>query len=506
VNDSALKGIVGGRDDAHGTDAQPSGQILYEDLREWIAEADKLGEVQVVRGASWQEEIGMAADLVMHSDAAPCVIFDDVPGCEKGHRVLVNFFGGRRKNMTLGFPPHYTRLELSQAFLERSLREMKPIPYEEVEHGPIFENILTGDDIDITKFPTPQWHAHDGGRYIGTGSYNITMDPDEKWLNAGTYRVMIHDRKTVGFYISPGKHGRIHRDKYLARGEPMPTAIVIGGDPLTFLMACSEVPYGVCEFDMVGALRGRAQKMVRGKITGIPIPANAELVIEGYVHPTQRRKEGPFGEWTGYYASDVREEPVLEIKAIYHRNDPIILGCPPLCPPDEMARYRAVTRSALLKQEIEKAGVPDISAAWAHECGGARMLLGIAIKQRYPGHVKQAGHIASQCHVGAYAGKYVVVVDDDVDVSNLEELMWAVVTRSDPATSIDIITGAWSTPLDPRLVPEDREKGNYTNSRAVIDACRPFHWRDRFPLVNRMSPETYNRAREKFGYLLADRS
>lgn len=501
MNDRASTPVVAAGE--HGSTASTANSpIPYEDLREWIAEAQKLGELQVVRGASWQKEIGMAADLVMHSDDAPCVVFDDVPGCEKGHRVLVNFFGGKRKNMTLGFAPELTRLELSQAFLERSLRQMEPIRFEEVEYGPVFENVLTGDDIDITKFPTPQWHAHDGGRYIGTGSYNVTMDPDEKWLNAGTYRVMIHDRNTVGFYISPGKHGRIHRDKYAARGEPMPTAIVVGGDPLTFLMACSEVPYGVCEFDMVGALRGKAQKMVRGKVTGVPFPANAELVIEGYVHPTRRRKEGPFGEWTGYYASDVREEPVLEIKAIYHRNDPIILGCPPLCPPDEMARYRAVTRSALLKQEIEKAGVPDIAAAWAHECGGARMLLAVSIRQRYPGHVKQAGHVASQCHVGAYAGKYVVVVDDDVDVSSLEELMWAVTTRSDPATSIDVITGSWSTPLDPRLAPEDREKGNYTNSRAIIDACRPFHWRDRFPLVNRLSPQDLRIANEKFGHLL----
>ncbi len=167
-----------------------------------------------------------------------------------------------------------------------------------------------------------------------------------------------------------------------------------------------------------------------------------------------------------------------------------------------MARYRAVTRSALLRQEIEKAGIPDVTAVWAHEAGGARMLLGVAIKQRYPGHAKQAGHVASMCHVGAYAGKYVVVVDEDVDVSNLEELMWAMVTRSDPATSIDIITGAWSTPLDPRLDPDDRSKGNFTNSRAIIDACRPFHWRDRFPKVNRLSPEALEEAREKFGHLL----
>jgi 4-hydroxy-3-polyprenylbenzoate decarboxylase len=490
------------RHEALSTPAARQFQVPYDDLRGWLEQATRLGEVEIVKGASWQREIGMAADLVMHSDTAPCVVFDDVPGCRPGERVLVNFFGGKRKNMTLGFPAGWSRLELSQAFLEVFHRDLKPIPFEDVASGPIFENVLTGDAIDIARFPVPQWHSRDGGRYVGTGSYNVTIDPDENWINAGTYRVMIQDDRTVGVYISPGKHGRIHRDKWLAAGKPMPAVIVVGGDPLTFLMACAEVPYGVCEFDLVGALRGRPMKVVRGHATGLPFPANAELVIEGFVHPTRRMKEGPFGEWTGYYASDVREEPVLEISTIYHRHNPIILGCPPLCPPDEMARYRGVTRSALLRQEIEKAGVPDVTAVWAHEAGGARMLLAVSIRQRYPGHVKQAGHVASQCHVGAYAGKYVVVVDDDVDVSNLEELMWAVCTRSDPATSIDIITRAWSTPLDPRLDPDDRARGNFTNSRAIIDACRPFHWRDRFPLVNRLGPDERAEAHQRFGHLL----
>ncbi len=178
------------------------------------------------------------------------------------------------------------------------------MPYQEVDDGPILENVLTGDAVDATAFPAPLWHDRDGGRYIGTGSFNVTRDPEEGWVNCGTYRVMLHDRTTVGFYISPGKHGRIHRDKYEARNEPMPTAIVIGGDPLTFLMACSEVPYGICEYDMVGAYARKAgQRSCAAGMTGLPIPANAEIVLEGFVASRQARTEGPFGEWTGYYAS-----------------------------------------------------------------------------------------------------------------------------------------------------------------------------------------------------------
>ena len=360
---------------------------------------------------------------------------------------------------------------------------------------------MEGDDVDVEGFPTPMWHDQDGGRYIGTGSYNVTVDPDSGWINVGTYRVMVQSKTSVGFYISPGKHGRIHRDKYQQRGEPMAAVIVCGGDPMTFLMGCSEVPPGVCEFDVVGGFRGEAMKMIKGKHTGLPFPANAEIVLEGFIEPDNMKEEGPFGEWTGYYGSKMRREPVMDIKAIYYRDNPILLGCPPQRPPDELARYRAVTRSALLKENIAKAGVPDVTGAWLHEVGTARMLVAVSIKQRYPGHAKQAGHIACQCHVGAYAGKYVIVTDEDIDVSNLEELIWAMLTRSDPATSIDIITNAWSTHLDPRIPPWEKEKGNLTNSRAIIDACRPFHWKDDFPPVNAPPPEMAREAREKWGWL-----
>jgi len=476
-------------------------KFLYDDLRSWIDQARKLGEVRDVAGATWEEEIGMATELLHLSDSAPAVLFDKIPGYPKGYRVLTNFFGGKRMNMTLGFPTELSRVELSNEF-NKAFQEAKLMTYEFVKDGPILENVQRGDKVNVLSFPVPFWHENDGGRYIGTGSYDITQDPDEGWVNLGTYRVMVHDEKSVGFYISPGKHGRIHRDKYMARNQPMPVAVVVGNEPLLFLMACNEVPYGISEYEFAGALRGKPYPVIRGEVTGLPIPANAEIVLEGFVDPKKRRREGPFGEWTGYYASDVRDEPVLDIKAIYHRNNPIILGCPPNRPPDELARYRAVIRSGLLKQELEKAGLSGIKAVWAHEAGSSRMLLVIAIEQRYGGHATQVGHVASQCHVGAYAGKYVIVVDDDIDVSNLEEVIWAMLTRSDPATSIDIIHNTWSSALDPRIHPDDKAKGKLTNSRAIIDATRPYEWRDRFPMVNMSSPERARKAREKFSYLL----
>ncbi len=480
-----------------------SGRIAYDDLREWLALAEQLGEVRTVRGANWQVDIGLAAEAVLRAENGPCVVFDDIQDCPKGFRLLMNVFAGKRRNMTLGFPAHLSKWELSDAYREAYLKEQRHVPHELVETGPIFENVVTGDAIDVERFPAPIWHEKDGGRYIGTGTFSITRDPEEHWLNAGAYRAQIHDRTSVGLLMAKGHHGAIHYEKYCAKGASMPVAMVLGGDPISFFFGGLEAPYGTFELDLVGGLRGRPIKMVRGKITGLPIPANAEIVLEGYVTPDKRVIEGPFGEWSGHYAGGAKPCPVLDVKAIYYRNNPILLGVPPMgAGPDEMARYRAVMRSATIKQNMTNAGVPGVRQVWCHEVGGARMFHAVSITQRYPGHAVQAGHIAAQCGASAYASKYVVVVDDDIDVTNLENLMWALLTRSDPVESIQFIKGSWDSPADPRLPPDRRAAGDMTHSVAIIDACKPYHWCDKFPPSNAPSPELLRRAQEKFGWLL----
>jgi 4-hydroxy-3-polyprenylbenzoate decarboxylase len=477
--------------------------IAYDDLREWLSYAERLGEVRTVKGANWEEDIGLAAEAVLRAENGPCVMFEDIPGCPEDFRLLLNMFAGTRRNMTLGFSDHLTKWELSDAYREAYLMHPRIIPHEMVEAGPVLENVMMGEDVDVLKFPSPIWHEKDGGRYIGTGTYSITRDPEENWLNAGAYRAQVHDKKSVGILMAPGHHAAIHSEKYFKRGEPMPVVMVVGGDPLAFFYGGIEVPYGTFELDVVGGLRGRPVKMVRGGITGLPFPAHAEIVLEGYVTPDRREMEGPFGEWSGHYAGGRKPCTVLDVKAIYHRNNPILLGVPPMgAGPDEMARYRAVMRSATIKQNMTNAGVPQVQQVWCHEVGGARMLHGVSIKQRYPGHAVQAGHIAAQCGASAYASKYVVVVDDDVDVTNLEHLIWAMLTRSDPKESIQFIERSWDSPADPRLPPDRRAAGDMTHSVAIIDACKPWHWREQFPPSNTPSPELARKAREKFGWLL----
>jgi len=477
----------------------------YGDLRSWISEADRLGELRVVRGASTERDIGLASELVSRKDNGPAIVFDDIPGHQPGFRVLVNVFGGKRRNMTLGFSDDLSKTELSDACFQTFVGNSTSIPHVEVADGPVFENILTGDDIDVRRFPAPTWHEHDGGPYIGTGCYSVTRDIDTGWINAGTYRAQVQDEKSISILMVEGKHGQVQREKYFAAGRPMPIALVVGGDPLTFFMAGTEAPFGVCEFDLAGGIRGQAVETVRGRVTGLPFPANAELVFEGHIHAHDRRPEGPFGEWTGYYAIDEPEGVhTMTVEAVYHRNDPIMLGVPPIGGgADEMARYRAVLRSAMVRQSLKGAGVPGVSGVWCHEIGGSRMLHVVAISQQYAGHAMQAGHVTALCGPAVYTNRFVIVVDDDIDPTDIEQVLWAMCTRCDPETAISILRNGRTSPADPLLSPEKRRIGDITNSRAVIDACRPYHWRKSYPRMNALSPEMMREAESRFGHLLA---
>jgi 4-hydroxy-3-polyprenylbenzoate decarboxylase len=456
-------------------------------LRTWLTQADELGELRTIEGADWDLEIGGVTDILTERGKSPAVLFDSIKGFPQGHRVLVNSLGStRRLGLCLGMPQNLTPLEFVAEWRRRS-KNLKQIPPTYVQEGPVLENFQGAEHVDLLAFPTPRWFEMDGGRYIGTGSVNITHDPEEGWTNLGTARVMIHDKNTVGFYIAPGRHGRIHRDKAFARGEAFKVAISCGHDPLVFLAGALEVPYGVCEYDFIGGIREKPVEVLKGEFTGLPIPATAELVLEGECVPGNEKIEGPFGEWTGYYGSSARPEPIVKINNVMYRDDPIILGY--------TRKWRAPLKAALVWDDLEAAGVPDVRGVWYHEAAGAAYLfLVVSIKQRYPGHARQAGLIATECHAAAYLGRYTVVVDDDIDPTNLDEVMWALCTRSDPVKDIEILRRCWSGPLDPIIHKDD--KG--FNSRAVIDATRPYEWKDTFPPVSRSSRELRERVLGKW--------
>ena len=468
----------------------------YKDLRDWLEIVDGLGELKKIDRADWNLEMGTLAELVARESKGPvpAILFDRIKDYPKGYQVLfAQNASFKRMALNLGLPLDLAGLDLVHAFRQK-LAGHKPIPHKVVKSGPILENVLSGKDVDLLKFPVPFMHELDGGRYIGTACLVVTKDPEEGWVNLGTYRGMVHDKSSMGLYISPGKHGRIQRQKYFDQGKPCPVVISVGQDPVLFMVSGNEVDYGISEYDYAGGLKGSPIEVIEGKATGLPFPASGEIVIEGFMHPEDVMKEGPFGEWTGYYASSTRPEPVVRVQNIYHRNNPILCCARPGRPPSDYSLAKCFVKAALIWDQVEKAGVPDVKGVWCHEAGGGRLLNIISIKQRYPGHARQAALVASQVHAGAYLGRYVIVVDEDIDPTNTFDVLWALTTRSDPVESIDILRRCWSGPLDPRIQPG--KKG--FNSRAIIDACRPFEWMKDFPPVAESSPELKKKVYEKW--------
>ncbi len=468
----------------------------YTDLRGWIEEVDKIGELKRLDGVDWNLEIGAITEIVCRENKSrPALLFDKIKDYPQGFRVLSGLLNTMpRLALTVGTDKEITGLQFVQEWRNR-MRNLKPIPPTLVSSGPVMENIMEGDDIDMTKFPAPFWHEKDGGRYIGTASITITKDPDSDWVNLGTYRVQVHDKNTLGFYMSPGKHARIHREKYFAEGKPCPVVMSFGHDPLLFVTSTLQMPPGVCEYDTAGGIRGEPIQIIKGSFTGLPIPAHSEIVIEGESVLTENRVEGPFGEFTGYYGSAERPEPFIKVKRVMYRNNPIITGAPPFRPPSDCSFYYCPLISATVWENMERAGIPDIKGVWQHEAASNWAFTVVSITQRYPGHSRQAGLLASQVMGGAYMNRYVVVVDEDIDPSNMDDVLWAMSTRADPATAVEILHRCWSGPLDAAIPTQD--KG--FNSRMIIDACRPYEWKDKFAEVVGTSPELRQKVFNRFG-------
>lgn len=459
--------------------------MAVKDLREWIDQIEQMGELTRVEGADPQLELGGLVDLFQWDMENPALLFEKIKGHNVDYRLLANVLTSMpRICLSLDMPTDLSRTGFVEAWRDR-LKDMKPLPPKQVEVGPVMENRQVGEEVDVTQFPAPFWHEEDGGNYLGTGNIVITKDPDSGWVNAGTYRIQVHDEKTLGIMISPGKHGRIIREKYWARGEACPVAISFGHDPLLLLLGGLEVDYGEDEFAVAGGIRREPLEVIAAPLTGLPVPASAELVIEGEIPPDVTHTEGPFGEWTGYYAAGQREMPIINVRSVMWRNNPIVLACLPGKPPNDNTYFRSPLRAAMLWDELERSGIPGITGAWSHEAGGGRFFNVISIKQLYPGHAKQVGHATTSTHAGAYANRFVVVVDDDIDPTDTNEVLWAICTRTEVTEDIDIVKRMWSTSLDPMAYGGEGPK--YYNNRMIIDACRPYDRLETFPAVARTS-------------------
>jgi 4-hydroxy-3-polyprenylbenzoate decarboxylase len=445
------------------------------DLRGWLEAVSRLGELHEIEAEVDPDlEMGGLTYLVGKQEGSPALLFNRVTGAAPGVRSLFNLLGTSlpRVALALDIDPHLNLRDVIQAARTRVSRRVLPI-LGAAASAPVNQNLLKGDQIDLGIFAAPKHWPLDGGAYIGTADAVMTRDPDLGHVNVGTYRMMVHDRNHVGLYLSPGKDARLHITRAWQRGEDVEVVAALGVHPLWMIVGSQTFPKNMSELEAIAGIMGGELEMVPGETTSLEIPAQAEIVIEGVIRPHSTRLEGPFGEFTGYYGRPEAACPLVEVTAIHHRDQPILTNALmadyPSC---EMALFYSITKSARLWDDLDKYGIPGIKGVWTVPAAASGFgMVVVSLEQRYAGHAAQVLALAAQAPSAAYYTKWIVAVDDDVDPTDINQVLWAMATRSSPVSDIDILRNTWSTWLDPTLnPPEDRPWG----SKALINACRDY--------------------------------
>jgi UbiD family decarboxylase len=461
-----------------------------DSLDEWLIRVEAMGELKrITAPVDPVLEMSTITYMAGKTIGGPTLLFENIKG-HPGRRLLFNPFGSsiNRAALTIREQPGKSPIELTRILSQKMKRRVAPTVIDAAA-APVNKNIDRGDKIDLTQFPAPQMWPLDGGKYIGTADCVITQDPSNERVNLGTYRQMVQGPRQVGFYASPGKDAVLDREQWWAQGKPAPVAAVYGLEPLLFLCAATSFPKDVSEYEFAGGINGAPIEVFKSEITGLMLPANAELIIEGFSYPGKTASEGPFGEFTGYYGRPGGPTPYIEISAIRYRNNPTITSALMADgPSNECGTMWSMAKAAKVWTDLDALGVPGIKGVWSPpEAAGWGMTV-VSIEQRYAGHAAQVAALAAQCMGGAYFTKYIIVVDDDVDPSNMQEVLWAMVTRSRPSESIEILRETWSTFLDPSInPPENRPWG----SKCLINACKEFKYIKSFSPRTLLKKEMY---------------
>ena len=464
------------------------------DLRDYIAICESTGQLKRIKAeVDWNLEISHIAKVV-EEKSGPALLFENIKGYDSP--VLTGAFGTtQRLAVILGKDPSLSMVELTKEWVNLAVKEV--IPAKEVKDGPIFENIVDGDKVDTFAFPSPQFYELDGGRYFGTAVFMVIQDPETGDVNLGTYRMGILDNKTVGVQILKGKKADRIMKKYGKAGKKMPACAIIGGDPLHIFASAATVANAKSGYDVVGSLRGAPVETVKAQLSGLPIPAGAEIVLEGEIDPVNLRNEGPFGEYTGYYTEELIKQipkPALEVKRVYYRNKPVLWETSVGRPVGDQHMLYAFTRNASLWTDLRKMEIPGIKSVYTMPEASGRFWVIVSVQQMYPGHADQVGAAVIASNTGSYGIKGIVIVDDDIDADDLPRVWWALGTRYNPARGTQIINRGRSTPLDPALGADENK---FITSRIILDATIPYEWKIK-PTEIKMNEEVMAKVKSRW--------
>jgi len=427
--------------------------MVFKDLREFIKVLEKENElIRVKHKVSPILEITEIADRMMKMpDGGKALLFENVEGYEN-IPVLINAFGSeKRMKMALGVEQfedigwklyRILKPEVPNTFLDKikrlpELKKLNDALPKTVKNGKVQEVIKENENINVFDFPVLKCWPKDGGRFI-TLPIVISKDPENGIRNVGMYRIQLLDKDKVIVHWQIHKGGSHHFWKAKEMGVKIPVAIAIGADPVVTYCASAPLPEDVDEFLFAGIIREKPVELVKCKIVDLEVPADAEIVIEGYVDPSEPLvDEGPFGDHTGFY-TPVDKYPQMHITAITHRKDPIyqttIVGKPPM---EDGWMGKATERIFL---PLVKFNLPEVVDYNLPISGCFHNFCFVSIKKRYPGHARKI--INALWGMGQMMfEKNIVVFDEWVDVQNIDEVLWIWGNNADPSRDVIIQQG-----------------------------------------------------------------
>jgi len=439
------------------------GNYPFKSLREWIEFLKERGDI--VYNA---DEVNIWGDISAISrevarKEGPAIVHENIRGYQ-GWKVFSDGLTTRRRQLWASSLPEVGTLDAALKRLSN-----KPVKPKKVESGPCKEIKLLGDDIDLTKFPITFTGEFEATPYI-TAGISFFKDPETGWTNAGIRRFQVIGKNKLCNLVLPFQHEAVIFSKYIKQGIPAPISIVIGADPIVYLSSMMPAPDQFDEMDYWGVFAGEPLECVKCETNEILVPAASEIIIEGEMDPVKREIEGPFPEFPGYY-SGLRMLPVIHVKAITMRKDAIYQNMYMGLPPSEGHNTGALVYEMQLYQQI-KSLIPEIKdvgilSTWS-------LVTAVSIdkraRRRTPGLEKRVAMAVKSVKAGTMI-KNLFLVDDDIDVHNPHDILWAMCSRFQPAKDITVIPDMPGILLDPSE-PWVGHGGTYSGHTSVgIYSC-----------------------------------
>jgi UbiD family decarboxylase len=417
-----------------------------KDLRSFLRVLDAIGEVQPIDAeVDWNLEMGAVTRRSMDL-RAPAPLFNRVKGAKDGFRAL-GAPGGlsanprykyARVSLALGLGADAHPLDIVRALAEARGRSPIPPVVRPKSGAPCKENVLLGDEVDLTSFPVPHIHQHDGGRYLQTYGLNIVKTPDGAWTNWSINRMMLLDGKRLACLIPPNQHLGIIHAKWKAAGTPTPIAIALGVEPGLPYVGGMPIPEGADESAFLGAHFGEPLDLVPAETVDLLVPATAEIVVEGHISHGETEMEGPMDEYPGYIGDRGSPKPVLLVSAVTHRDSPILPFSCAGVPVDENHTGWGLPHAAEILYMLRDADGLPVDICWMVPESACHLLV-IGMDPAW--HEKTGLGSREICQrIGdriftskpGFGVAKIVLVENDVDVTDVEQMLWAFTTRAHP--------------------------------------------------------------------------